>query len=234
MSWTKAVGPRNASRGIPTVGRLRYWLHPHQAPKYDADFIASEGRNALRLADPVSSRRLVAGGFLRTDWKRRRRSWSGSFALAGCGCAVLGRPRLPDAWIAPPEAWKPNEKRHCVSFSRLRYWLHSVQAPMYGPSFIASEGRSVPRCLTIDPADHRSCDATHTCASWRSNAGRNVASATRQSSHPCRLRRRQGWLKEPLNHIRPGNVARVQPLAIGQAPRTTVKEPVGQGRTLRA
>lgn len=30
------------------LGRLRYWLHPDQAPKYGPGFNASEGRGALR------------------------------------------------------------------------------------------------------------------------------------------------------------------------------------------
>jgi hypothetical protein len=42
------------------------------------------------------------------------------------------------------ECWRRSSRgRGAASPSRLRYWLHPVQAPMYGPGFIASERRTV-------------------------------------------------------------------------------------------
>ena len=92
------------------LSRLRYWLHPLQAPTYGTGIVASE---SLRVIDV----RPTAPPHDPT-YAEEPRSSASSHRLGG-----------------------RDRTQQTPSLSRLRYWLHSFQAPRYGTSFVASEGR---------------------------------------------------------------------------------------------
>ena len=102
----------------------------------------SLGRVAL-VWDPVGEERDQRHGE-----RGGRFRWAGSCDLTDAGRteyerrACIGRGERGRATLTHVEV---NQSTSIdASFSRLRYWLHPLQAPKYGTDFIASEGHAMP------------------------------------------------------------------------------------------